>query len=71
MRPKPAIKGGNKSMAKLAVGQQGQYYHIFLPSGIQIALIWLGEDKQYTKDAVTINRVVKILSERWGINPKQ
>lgn len=58
-------------MAKLAVRQQGQYYHIFLPSGIQIGLVWLGEDKQYTKDAITLRQIVKALGTRWGVNPKQ
>lgn len=58
-------------MAKLAVRQQGQYYSIYLPSGIQIGLIFLGADGQYTKDVMTLKPIIKALAIRWGVAPER
>ena len=47
-----------------------QKYVFYSPQGLQIALVWLGEDKQLTKDVVTLGYICKALSNRWGIKAK-
>lgn len=54
-------------MNGLYVGQKDQYYAIFTPQGIQIGLLFLGQDGQYARDVVALNTVTKELSKRWGI----
>ena len=54
-------------MNSLYVQQSGQYYAIYTPQGIQIALIFLGQDGQFTKDAIVLGAVTKALAKRWGI----
>lgn len=54
----------------LYIGQKGQYYAIFTPQGIQIGLLFLGQDGQYSKDVAALGPITKALAKRWGVNPK-
>lgn len=58
-------------MNGLFVQQQGQSYYIFTPQGIQIGLLYMGNDGQFMTDAVAMKAITKILGKRWGINPNQ
>ena len=55
-------------MNGLYVCQQGQYYDIITPQGIQIGRLFMGQDGQYMKDAVALATISKVLAKRWGIN---
>ena len=54
----------------LYVQQRGQQYAIFTPQGIQIGLLFLGQDGQYAKDVAALGPITKALAKRWGVNPK-
>ena len=54
----------------LYVVQRGQQYAIFTPQGIQIRLLFLGQDGQYAKDVAALGPITKALAKRWGVNPK-
>ena len=54
-------------MNGLYVQQSGQHYAIYTPQGIQIALLFLGQDGQYVRDVELLNPVTKALARRWGI----
>lgn len=54
-------------MNGLYVQQNGQHYAIYTPQGIQIALLFLGQDGQYARDVELLNPVTKALARRWGI----
>ena len=45
----------------------GQWYAVYTPQGIQIALIFLGNDGQLMADAVTMKSITALLAKRWGI----
>ena len=54
----------------LYICQQGQAYAIYTPQGIQIALVWMGNDYQIAHDIKTLAPICKSLSVRWGISKK-
>jgi hypothetical protein len=54
-------------MNGLYVQQQGQYYGVFTPQGIQIAQLFMGQDGQFAKDVVALNPITKALAKRWGV----
>lgn len=56
-------------MNGLIVAQgNGQWYSVYTPQGIQIALIFLGNDGQHMYDALAMKEITRILAKRWGIN---
>lgn len=55
----------------LVVRQDGQYYSIYTPQGIQIGLLFMGCDGQMMYDAMALKPITKIMGKRWGINPNQ
>lgn len=57
-------------MNGLYVRQQGQQYAIFTPQGIQIGLLFMGQDGQYMKDVVAVQAITKVMAHRWGIDSK-
>lgn len=65
------LKGGITMMHGLYIRQDGQNYSVYTAQGIQIALIYLGNDKQYMEDAVTMKMICKVLAKRWGITADQ
>lgn len=54
-------------MYGLYIVQEGQAYKIFTPQGEQIALLFMGYDRQYFKDVIAMKTIAKAMSERWGI----
>lgn len=55
----------------LYVCQQGQQYAVYTPQGIQVGLLFMGQDGQYAKDVAALGPITKALAKRWGINPVQ
>ena len=63
-------RGVDKMINNLYVVQRGQQYAVFTPQGIQIGLLFLGQDGQYAKDVAALGPITKALAKRWGVNPK-
>lgn len=51
----------------LVVIQNKQVYHVFIPNGIQIGMLFMGEDGQVAWDCATLGAVCEAMAERWGI----
>ena len=54
-------------MHGLYVLQDKQTYAIYTPMGIQIALIFMGNDGQVIYDAEALKTITRVLSKRWGL----
>ena len=54
----------------LYIGQKGQYYAIFTPQGIQIGLLFLGQDGQYAKDVAALGPYYQGTGEALGCESK-
>ena len=54
-------------MNGLVVAQQGQHYAIYLPQGIQVGLIWMGQDGQIAHDVLALAPITKALQKRWRV----
>ena len=50
--------------------QRGQEYALYTPQGLQIALIWMGNDGQLAHDVKTLIPICKALSGRWAISKR-
>jgi len=54
-------------MNGLYVQQNGQQYAVYTPQGIQIGLLFMGQDGQYMKDVAAMNAITKVMGKRWGV----
>ena len=58
-------------MHGLYVVQDRQSYAIYTPMGIQIALIFMGNDGQVIYDAEALKTITTVLAKRWGIKEQK
>ena len=58
-------------MNGLVVIQNGQFYSIYTPQGIQIAQIFTGADGQTIQDVLALKEITQALKKRWNVQERK
>ena len=58
-------------MNGLVVIQNGQFYSIYTPQGIQIAQIFTGADGQIIQDVLALKEITQALKKRWNVQERK